>query len=159
MDATCKADFIWSFAEDFMAHRLPAEYKTFNILAVDWYDSGSAKGSDPNDTLPDWNALYEFVNVGDAQNSAANAIAAAEVLAHRLSTVVGAANLHPENMMLIGHSNGAGFMASMSLKFLEERSRNVAELVALDAPTFTRAWGEVVSCFPWNWNVRLFGLA
>ncbi len=134
------ATFISDFAKDFMAGR-EADYQTFNILAVDWYNDGLGNGSDPNDTI----TLLDSLNIGDAQKSATNGIEAATVLAGRLISVVGAAGkLHPEEMMLIGHSNGAGFMASMALT-LKAAGHSVAELVALDAPTITASWGEVLS--------------
>ncbi|MEX0938607.1 MAG: hypothetical protein WDZ59_12170 [Pirellulales bacterium] len=128
--------FIWKFAENFMDGRLPAELETFNLLAVDWYDDGTSRGSNPDNS----NVLNPF----DAQKSANNGIAAAKAIAERLNDVLGV-NLHPDNMMLIGHSNGAGFMASMALTFLQLRGEKIAELTALDAPTLTSAWGEVVS--------------
>ena len=118
--------------------------RAFNILAVDWYDGGSSKGSDPNNNIPFGPLDVENLNFLDAQKSADNGIAAAATLAQRLNTVVGAA-LHPEKMMLIGHSNGSGFMASMALTLEKLRGEEVGELVALDAPTVTSAWGEVVS--------------
>ncbi len=134
------SEFIWSFAEDFMVGRTLAQDEQYNLLAIDWYDGGSSRGSDPNNKAP---AIE--VNLGDARDSSENGIKAAKVLAELLITAVGAVRLHPEQMMLIGHSNGAGFMASMALTLGKALGKNVAELVALDAPFLTSALDEVRS--------------
>ncbi len=129
-------DFIGNFADDFMVGRSLNGCKAFNILAVDWYDGGSSKGSDPNNNSSD-------ISPADAWKSSKNGILAGESLANRLMAIVGD-DLNPENMMLIGHSNGAGFMASMALVWKKATGKAVAELDTLDAPAETLAWQEVV---------------
>ncbi len=138
LDTSGNKQFIWTFAETFRGGRTLDQCKAFNILAVDWNDGGSKNDSDPDNNPSD------FLNIPDAEQSAANGVAAAYALAGRLVAKVGS-NLSPQNMMLVGHSNGAGFMGSLALSLhsMLPQKQKIAELVALDAPTLTPAWVEV----------------
>src|SRR5205814_995526 len=118
-----------AFAKDFAVGRGNDPGSQFNILAVDWHDGGRPLGSDPNGL--DLPADIAGDAVKDAQQSALNGIHAAVPLADKLFT----AGAQPESLFLIGHSNGAGFMASLAAELSRKTNgRKVAELDALDAP-------------------------
>ena len=162
-DLQSKDDFMTEFASDFMKGR-QSEFNFFNILAVDWNSSDNVSlGSNPNG-LPlsaDF-ALGDEVGAqtggvpgafagllvgaeSDAWKSSDNGINAALPLAHKLVV----AGMQPDKVMLIGHSNGAGFMASLAeevsseLKQANVRLNEINELVALDAPWATRSYWKV----------------
>ena len=81
----------------------------------------------------------EFVaSLLDARHSADNGIQAAIPLAKKLIC----AGAIPSKMTLVGHSNGAGFMASLAqgLWTGNEPHQKVSRLSSLDAPKLTIAW-------------------
>ena len=45
--------------------------------------------------------------------------------------------------MLIGHSNGTGFVASLAIELKNKTGENVSEMDTRDVPAATAAWGEV----------------
>src|ERR1043165_7037282 len=129
-------DFAWSYRNSGM-----------NILAVDWLGAGSNPklGSNPNgksllgDIIPDPSAAWV-----DALLSSTDGIAAAKPLAHKLLV----AGMKPSMVALIGHSNGAGVMASLAEESFTELGTSPAhmikELVALDAPIYTASYWTVL---------------
>lgn len=141
----------------------------YNVLAIDWYDNADPAGSNPNGD-PLWmdiaggaitGAIGGLSKVGgatvgavggaigytlkDAQTSANNGIAAGIAVAERLHE----SGAVPNNLDLIGHSNGAGLMASVAIKLKElyggARQYNINQLVALDAPWLTNCYNRVVA--------------
>jgi predicted outer membrane repeat protein len=133
-------DFINEFARNFMSGR-EDEATRYNILAVDWYANGSKHGSNPRQTGRSEDAFADMLAAGlqEAQETATNAVMVAKPLAVRLAT----AGIKPGSVTLIGHSNGAGFMASLALTLRARLSENVYQLVALDAPAQTIAHKQV----------------
>ncbi|MEX0642143.1 MAG: hypothetical protein WD468_05555 [Pirellulales bacterium] len=129
-------EYMVDFARNFITDRTTEELGQFNIIAVDWYAEGSPLGSDPNNLLPDVFPI-DAINFIDANLSAANGLAAGRALGERLLTFAASA-IEPGNLMLIGHSNGTGFMAALAGVFATRIGAKVDELVALDAP-----WGTV----------------
>ncbi len=122
----------------------------FNILAVNWDDRlphGPLDGSlgfGPNPIITG----SDFLNIYDeCKESANNGIDAAKPLAYELLE----AGMQPAEGMLIGHSNGAGFMASLAEESYNESSKQTAccskiqELAALDAPLETP---PIEQCLP-----------
>jgi autotransporter-associated beta strand protein len=146
IQADVSSNFIQLFAKNFwLAH--PSGY---NVLAVDWNDNCSPLGSDPNGAT---SAVANIEKNGlalallDAQKSATNGIADAIPLADDLFEV----GFQPDKVMLIGHSNGAGFMASFAEecytdevnKYGVSGAQKIQELVALDAPVETASYWTV----------------
>ena len=152
-----KDSYIYDFAKNFINGRadinntaeLVALGKQFNILAVDWYGDASERrfGSDPSNLL----GTAEFVRTSgltlalmDARLSADNGVRDAYPLADKLVNAGAVA----ENLFLIGHSNGAGFMGSLAAEIYSKTKATgqphmVAELDALDAPVETDSYVEV----------------
>ena len=165
-------EYMIKFAKNFGSSH--ADHQNYNILAVDWHGDGpyyGLFGSDPNgissapidlisgaigaiagasigfasDGLS--GALLGAIEPGsqDARLSAVNGIFDAQVLAGRLK-----GKLPLENLTLIGHSNGAGFMGSLAeaLWDHDKPSKKVAALYALDAPWLTKSYDAVLSSAP-----------
>jgi len=135
-------EYVNEFARDFKLGR-SEQLNSFNILAVDWWAGGSRRGSDPNgiDSIRDELRAGLYTALADAITSASNGINAAIPLAAQFL----AAGLRAQdvgNLMLIGHSNGAGFMASLAKTLFRRTGSKVNELVALDAPWATPSYGE-----------------
>lgn len=147
----------------------------YNILAVDWNAGGSPLGSNPNGlgTYDDFGGNSAVIDAAlsivsddvfgltqtllesaasawsDASLSATNGIQAARALGLRLANL----GIQPEHTMLIGHSNGAGFMGSLALSVTQnlppaDRTQRFAELVALDAPYFTASFQQTYHAAP-----------
>ncbi len=133
-------EFMEVFARDFKLGRTEAELTQFQILAVDWWDGGSTNGSSPS-TLFGLTEPAAYLNLPDAIRSSNNGIEAAKPLARKLSQ----SGINPAKTMLIGHSNGAGFMASLGWELFActNWQTPVAELVALDAPFLTASYWKV----------------
>ena len=141
LNAGARDDFMTIFATDFMRGR-ERQSAQYNILAVDWYNGGSGLGSNPNGlSLGRDFALFGTGALADANLSSLNGILAAGPLAGRLA----AAGIQPSKVALIGHSNGAGFMASLAYSLSRVTGSDVKELTALDAPWLTLAYGAVVA--------------
>ncbi len=108
------------------------------ILAVDWELEGSIWDSNPNDR----DLLGDFLNGGpvaaelDASMSAWNGISLGGSLAGLLSTTA----IDPGELALIGHSNGAGFMAGVATGLYDLRGKRTDLLVSLDAPWLTPSY-------------------
>lgn len=135
-------DFMNIIGREFFANDVRSRSQ-YNLLAVDWYGtdpSTRARGSDPNDNR---NFISDIVKTfrGDAVQSETNGVAAAEVLAQHLSAPQ--LHLQPNKLILVGHSNGAGFMARLARVLFGQTKVPVAELDALDAPYLTAAQSEV----------------
>ena len=150
MDSLAGCTYITQFASQFwQAH--PSGY---NVLAVDWSSAGNVSlGSNPDGAtwwLPNlWNNNFNLnAVIADAQHSAYNGIVAAMPLADKLYT----AGIEPNNVMLIGHSNGAGLMASLAQRlYADEKAAygnsapKIQELAALDAPVATASYWQVIA--------------
>ena len=121
------------------------DYLSYNILGVDWYNDGEPKGS-----------LSSILDIGIAGigRSADNGIKNGIVLSYKIDEAMknwALANpqLTVAPLTLIGHSNGAGLMASLaiSLSNLNDQTAEdnsiITKLVALDAPWETNAWPKV----------------
>ena len=153
------AEYMEVFARDFRQDR--PNYADYRILAVDWHGGATTNqfGSDPNGlpnafldaasgviaippptTLPQATLDAICAVAVDAERSANNGIYQGRELARKLNE----AGIQPANLMLIGHSNGAGFMASLARELHRLVGQRVDELVALDAPYLTTAYSEVV---------------
>ena len=120
----------------------------YNILAVDWSDESNWNaGSDPGNTSNPTIAteLKSGTLVSDAVQSAVNGIAAGA----ELGVLLAAAAFDPTKLMLIGHSNGAGFMASLAITLYAKVHQKVDELVVLDAPVQTPSYSEVKAAAPY----------
>ena len=136
--------FLYQFALDFVRGRAPEDYGEYNIWAVDWLGEGweHLLGSNPNG-LPTWADMIQSPPVlggwADANLSASNGIVQGLLVGERLAS----AGLNPATTMLIGHSNGAGFMAGVArtlYEYSDAPENRVAELVALDAPWLTASY-------------------
>ncbi|MBL7038764.1 MAG: tandem-95 repeat protein, partial [Pirellulaceae bacterium] len=144
-------EFIQVFADNFQRGRSAAELSEFNIFAVDWWDNGSEFGSNGKRS-PDGTPVSRLnpLNWLTAWSSSRNAVLAAQPLGRQLA----AAGIRPEDTILIGHSNGAGFMASLARTIFAEleekgiRDPRIDELVALDAPWLTQSYWEVLRASP-----------
>ncbi len=150
MDSLAGCTYITQFASQFWS----AHSSGYNVLAVDWSSAGNISlGSNP-DGATGWlaNLTQNHLNLdavkADAQNSAYNGIVAAMPLADKLF----AAGIEPNNVMLIGHSNGAGFMASLAERlYADEKAAygnaapEIQELAALDAPVATDSYWQVLA--------------
>lgn len=133
-------DFLNVFGSDFMRGRQNS-LGSYNLLAVDWYDSGSVLGSNPNNLSIAQDFLTSNLGpLADANISAANGVMAAKPLAAKLV----AAGIQPGKVALIGHSNGAGFMASLATSLKRLTGTNVDQLESLDAPYLTASYWEVL---------------
>ncbi len=143
LDAGSPDEFMRTFALDFEQGREGQDVSSqWNILAVDWNANSSPYGSDPNGVQNIGDEVLLFGTLGalaDANKSAENGILAATPLAFKLWQ----AGLDPENTLLIGHSNGAGFMANLARSLNLYTHHQIAELVALDAPYFTASYWAV----------------
>ena len=135
-----------NYIEDFalrFARAHPFDYSNYNILAVDWTSkTDPTLGSNPNgqtDAVVNLatNGLKKWLE--DAKESAENGINAAKPLGKKLAI----GGIAPANVMLIGHSNGAGFMASLADELYATTGSKVRELVALDAPVETQSYWAV----------------
>ncbi|MFO7902363.1 MAG: Ig-like domain-containing protein [Pirellulaceae bacterium] len=135
-DSSKYADFMNLFASDFEVGRSTDELDNYNILAIDWFDNGSELGSNPNGKSLVPGDIVDGPLV-DATKSANNGIYAAQVLAQQLLNDAGLKKNELRNVMLVGHSNGAGFMGTLATSLAAETEGQVAELVALDAPWAT----------------------
>jgi len=133
-------EFMNAFARDFEMGRESDELDNYNILAVDWYADGQFLGSNPNGLPSGIDLAANLVGFVDANRSAQNGVNAAHSLAASLRAA-GLAAEHLSHLMLIGHSNGAGFMASLAAALHEETDatpqQRVSELVSLDVPWAT----------------------
>ena len=137
-------EYIWTFAEN-----LSQATDQYNILAIDWNGNSSPTtpntlGSNPNGQ----DVLYDLQHdAGDLDKSAKNALAIGKWFADTLIDDLNNAGtpLNPANLMLIGHSNGAGLMASAAVEIKTQSAThaNVDELDALDAPTLM-AWDSTL---------------
>jgi len=142
LDLNDSSDFMVMFAQDFERGRTEKQREQFNIFAVDWWDGGSTRGADPNNIRDVAGDAYAGQLLSDSRLSAENGIRAAKSLANKLV----AAKILPENVMLIGHSNGAGFMASLAKAIHAAMpGQKIDELVALDAPLQTASYSETES--------------
>ncbi|MDZ4820193.1 MAG: fibronectin type III domain-containing protein, partial [Planctomycetota bacterium] len=174
-------EFMTIFASDYMDGRLPSEWNNTNILAIDWGQAGALGSDPNGSPELWDEVIKGFafgaavgVTVGlitggpggavvggikrglsgavksawkDAVLSSSNGIAAAIPLARRLFD----AGIDLSKTTAIGHSNGAGFMASLAitLQLLQPSAeKKLKELVALDAPWPTFAHGAVVNAAP-----------
>ena len=141
-------NYIQKFATTFFKLGSGHSVSAFNVLAVNWDDRNGTTvdgslGSDPNHSR---DAFFDMEDLAlsrknDAVISANNGIAAAKPLADKLL----AAGMQPANVMLIGHSNGAGFMASLAEESHKISGSEIQELAALDAPVETRSYSEVIA--------------
>ncbi len=132
------------FANNYML-RNPGDKGRVNLLAIDWSgrrsDGSYRLGSDPNDT----DDLGALARIGaeaaeeDARASARNGIIIGGLVGNLLSS----AGLNPGSTMLLGHSNGAGFMAALATAVHDSGVGNIQELVTLDAPFLTASAWEV----------------
>jgi subtilisin-like proprotein convertase family protein len=119
-------EFMSVFAMDFMQGR-QAQGNLYNILAVDWHNN--------------WNPGGSLSNKLSFMQSSLNGIQAAKPLADAFAQTP----IDPQNLALIGHSNGAGFMGSFARELIAKRQQGkVASLTALDAPVATESYFEVV---------------
>ena len=104
-------EYIWAFAKS-----LGQSASQYNILAVDWSGHGDSLlvplGANPNGKSLAYDLAFDL---GDACTSAINGILVGQSFAETLVDTLKAASiqLNPGNLMLVGHSNGSGFMASM----------------------------------------------
>jgi len=141
--ADANREYMTVFAALFDTAR-PDQTAQFNVFAIDWFDAdgdgkGSPFGSDPNGN-PDDDGGNPRESLSDARKSADNGIRIGRAFA---STLV-AAGVNPQSLYLVGHSNGAGFMASLAEELKIETGSNVSRLVSLDAPTLTAAHSAVI---------------
>ncbi len=139
---SASGSFIQQFASTFWKSH-PSGY---NVLAVNWNDGDLPAGSDPDGAASFLANLVEndgnLVKVyEDAKQSAVNGVYAGAALADELV----AAKMDPRQVMLIGHSNGAGFMASLAEEAYKDTGYQTQELAALDAPWATRSYWEVLA--------------
>ncbi|HIA63050.1 MAG TPA: hypothetical protein EYN93_09175 [Planctomycetaceae bacterium] len=140
---TCDTDeYMGVFAKKFFyddAHH-SGDYE---ILAIDWLgDPGQTKhGSNPNGIDSD-DSVIEKYNILDANKSAKNGEKAGEYSAGKLFV----AGFRPETLTLIGHSNGAGLMASLAISLRNQtvQKTRVKSLISLDAPELTWAHAKVI---------------
>lgn len=127
-------EYMTIFARDYSAGRNLSAADRPNILAVDWHGSTVehtiSLGSDP-DGNPD-SAIGGYLS-GDATNSSLNAILDGYMLADQIESA-NPGRIRPGSLMLVGHSNGAGFMAAMASEFYRLTGQRTSDLVALDAP-------------------------
>ena len=144
--------YIEQFALNFVKNYSLSNY---NVLAVDWSEStynsttgvraDGALGSDPDncDAAGNWTDfpgdLLEYGTKYAAQ-SATNGIAIGGTLGKTLV----ADGMQPGKVMLIGHSNGAGFMASLATASYLQSGQKVKELVSLDAPLQTPSYSTTL---------------
>jgi hypothetical protein len=138
-------DVSGSFIQQLASNIWSSHSSSFNVLAVDWNDG--ELGSDPNQVS---NPALDIAMTGsgDAVTSANNGKEAARPLANKLLK----AGMLPGEVMLVGHSNGAGFLASFAAEVYREerllfpdRTPMVQELVSLDAPFYTPSYSAVVA--------------
>jgi hypothetical protein len=108
------------------------------VYAIDWSELANPNGV--NNFVVD--ILLGLVT--DAQQSAINGVQVGRVIGTRLAE----AGVNPNNLMLIGHSNGAGLMASAATAMFTRTHVPIAELAALDAPYFTASYSAVADAAP-----------
>ncbi len=143
LDQGATNEYMEIFAKHFQDDR--DDFAKYNILAVDWNDNNSPKGANPNGL----STSLDFITntfVYDANVSAANGIKAAIPLGQAFVD----AGIQPGKVMLIGHSNGAGFMASLAatIYVADGRTAKIDELVALDAPFETLSYWTTMLAAP-----------
>ncbi|MEO8499155.1 MAG: hypothetical protein ABI614_29160, partial [Planctomycetota bacterium] len=121
LDHGADDEFMSRFARDLMLGRTANEIASeYSVLAVDWYGEGLRRvlGSNPNLLPPIIDFISPYGAFDDALKSSVNGINIGKVLANELRAA-GIGPAHLSNLMLIGHSNGAGFMGSLAKKLFQ----------------------------------------